>query len=106
MPGLNGIKADQMEEQGMTQEEPNPRSSRWKTLTSGCCFAKLEFDDKIPPIDFSMNQRIGEVASVLTDENRYLISVGVHPKITAMVFGKYPCHRSCWTKAHMGSVYQ
>lgn len=90
MPGLKGIKVDQMEEQDMTQEEPNQRSPRERTLTSGCCLAKLEFDDKIQPIDLSMNQRIEEVASVFTDDNRYLIIVGDHQKITAMVFGKYP----------------
>lgn len=56
----------------------------------GCCLAKLAFDDKIQPVDLSMNQRIGEVASVLTDDNRYLKTVGDHQKITAMVLGKYP----------------
>lgn len=36
-----------------------------------------------------MNQRTGEVTSVLTDDNRYLIAVGDHQKITGMVFGEY-----------------
>lgn len=47
MPGLDRIKVDQMEEQGMTQEAPNQRSPRWRTLTSGNFLAYLEFDDNL-----------------------------------------------------------
>ena len=58
-------------------------------------FRNLQYCDEhstineIPPIDLSMNQRTGEVTSVLTDNNRYLIAVSDHQRITGMVFGNY-----------------